>query len=223
MKINSFDHVALWVSDRDRLARFLCDHVGMHVIEQTDTFTLVGADARRGKITLFAADGERDPGPLARVALRVRDLDTAVDSLPEGAEHADGMAVFTAPEGLEFALCEADGADYDLDHVILRVPDPEASRRELATLGLVEEEGGLRAGQAQLRLERGDPGEPDRPLLNHLAFLVDSAQDHIDEARERDLEIDDIKDAENTYAVFIVGPDRVRLEYVEHKPEFALE
>jgi catechol 2,3-dioxygenase-like lactoylglutathione lyase family enzyme len=223
MKIDSFDHVALWVSDRERLADFLCTHVGMHVIEQTDAFTLVGADARRGKITLFQADGERDPGPLARVVLRVNDLEEAVRSLPEGSEHADGMAVLTAPEGLELALVEADGADYDLDHVILRVPDPESSLRELATLGLVDEGDGLRAGQAHLRLERGDPGEPERPLLNHLAFLVDSAQDHIDEAKERGLEIDDIKDAENTYAVFIVGPDRVRLEYVEHKPEFALK
>jgi catechol 2,3-dioxygenase-like lactoylglutathione lyase family enzyme len=221
MKINSFDHVALWVSDRERLSDFLCGHAGMHVIEHTGDFTLLGADARRGKLTLFQAEGEREPGPLARVALRVNDLDSA--SLPEGAARSGGMAVFTAPEGLELALVEAEGVDYDLDHVVLRVPDPESSRRELATLGLVEEGDELRAGQAVLRLERGDPGEPERPLLNHLAFLVDSAQDHIDEARDRGLEIDDIKDAENTYAVFIVGPDRVRLEYVEHKPEFALK
>ena len=32
-------------------------HLGMHVIERTDDFTLVGADARRFKLTLFAAEG----------------------------------------------------------------------------------------------------------------------------------------------------------------------
>jgi hypothetical protein len=29
-------------------------------------------------------------------------------------------------------------------------------------------------------------------------------------------------DAANTRAVFVWGPDRVRIEYVEHKPEFSL-
>ena len=33
---------------------------------------------------------------------------------------------------------------------------------------------------------------------------------------------DDVVDAANTLAVFLRGPDRIRLEYVEHKPEFAL-
>ena len=33
----------------------------MHVIERTDRFTLIGSDARRGKLTLFAAEGPREP------------------------------------------------------------------------------------------------------------------------------------------------------------------
>src|SRR5437763_15400804 len=82
MKIESLDHVALWVADRDVLADFMIKHVGMHVIEHTDAFTIVGANARRGKLTLFAAEGEREPGPLARVALRVQDLAEALDNLP---------------------------------------------------------------------------------------------------------------------------------------------
>ena len=47
----------------------------MHVIDRTDAFTLVGADARRGKLTLFAAEGPRERGALEHVALRVRDLE----------------------------------------------------------------------------------------------------------------------------------------------------
>src|SRR5919202_753415 len=83
---NSLDHVALWVGDRDTLARFTVDHLGMHVIEQTDRFTLVGADARRGKLTLFEADGPRERGALRHVALRVSDLDDALQNLPAAAE-----------------------------------------------------------------------------------------------------------------------------------------
>ena len=57
MTLNSFDHVALWTDERDRLARLLVDCCGMHEIERTDQFTLVGGDARRGKLTLFEAEG----------------------------------------------------------------------------------------------------------------------------------------------------------------------
>src|SRR5207247_7402590 len=57
----ALDHVALWVADRDALAAFLCDHLGMHEIDRTGSFTLVGADARRGKITLSAPGGPRAP------------------------------------------------------------------------------------------------------------------------------------------------------------------
>ena len=41
-------------------------------------------------------------------------------------------------------------------------------------------------------------------------------------AEERGLEIADIVDAANTYAVFVWGPDGIKLEYVEHKPTFSL-
>ena len=53
-------------------------------------------------------------------------------------------------------------------------------------------------------------------------MLVDSADQHIEEARELGIEIADIVDAANTYAVFVWGPERVKVEYVEHKPTFSL-
>jgi catechol 2,3-dioxygenase-like lactoylglutathione lyase family enzyme len=226
VKIETLDHVALWVSDRDTLAEFLTSHVGMHVIERTDAFTLVGSDARRGKLTLFAAEGERDPGPLEHVALRVRDLDAALSQLPRGTElelREDGSVLFDAAERLRIALVEAPGVHYDIHHVTLRVPDPDDSYRELLSLGFHDGDGRLSVGDSYIALEQGGDGtEPERPLLNHIALLVESAEDHIEEARRRGLEIADIKDAENTYAVFIWGPDRVKLEYVEHKESFSL-
>ena len=71
----TLDHVALWVAERDRIADFVTERVGMHVVDRTDAFTLVGSDARRGKLTLFAAEGPREQGALKHVALRVSSID----------------------------------------------------------------------------------------------------------------------------------------------------
>jgi catechol 2,3-dioxygenase-like lactoylglutathione lyase family enzyme len=86
MNPKTLDHVAYWLADRDALADFAVEHLGMHVIERTDAFTLVGADARRGKLTLFAADGPRERGALEHVALRVADLEQALAELPDDIE-----------------------------------------------------------------------------------------------------------------------------------------
>ena len=225
MKIETLDHVALWVSDRDALAEFLTQHLGMHVIVRTSTFTLVGADARRGKLTLFAADGEREPGALVRVVLRVRDLEAAVAKLPADVpvERSGRAVLFVGPAELGLGLAEsAEGAEYDIDHVVFRVRDPEATFRTLAGLGFEVRGGRLEAGDVYVELERGDPGEPERPLLNHLGLRVESADAHLAEAESRGLEVADVVDGENTYAVFVWGPDRIKLEYVEHKPTFSL-
>lgn len=217
MEANSFDHVALWVEDRERLGGFLLETLEVHEISRGDDFTLLGADARQGKITLFDAEGPRDAGLLARVVLRVSDLDAARRSLP------DGETVLSAPSGLELEIVESSngGPDYDLDHVVLRVPDPGATAAGLAELGFARDGQRLRVGDRHVRLEHGpEPG--GRPLLNHLALLVDSAEELRGEAEDRGLEIDKVVDAENTLAVFVRGPDTITVEYVEHKPGFAL-
>src|SRR5687768_18415723 len=111
----SLDHVALWVHEREDLATFVCDHLGMHVIEETDTFTLVGIDAKLGKLTLFDAEGPRRRGVLERVVLRVGDVDSVVASLPfEVAPRTDGVAAFEAPAGLPLGLTEAPGRDFEI-------------------------------------------------------------------------------------------------------------
>ena len=221
---NSFDHVALWVAERDALSHLLCDHLGMHVIEKTDSFTLVGVDAREGKLTLFDAEGPREPGVLARVVLRVRDLEAAVERLPDDLdlERGEHEVSFDAPDGLRLALTERDGLEYDLDHVVLRVPEPERTAAGLAGLGFAQRNGHLSVADRHVRLERGNAGTGERPLLNHLALLVDSADGVKREAEERGLEIAKVVDAANTLAVFVEGPDQIQLEYVEHKPGFSL-
>jgi catechol 2,3-dioxygenase-like lactoylglutathione lyase family enzyme len=218
----SLDHVALWVERRRPLADFLCDHLGMHVIEETDTFTLVGVDAKLGKLTLFDAEGPRDRGALDRIALRVPDVGAAVEGLPVATAIEDGVARFEAPGGLPMALVERQGTEFDLDHVVLRLPGRDAAVEELEGMGFERRDGALAVSDRELRVVEGEEPAGERPLLNHLALLVDSADEVQRDAEQRGVEIDDIKDAPNTLAVFLRGPSGVRIEYVEHKPGFAL-
>src|SRR5881227_1673230 len=112
MNPKTLDHVAYWLADRDAVADFALRHLGMHVIDRTDKFTLVGADARRGKLTLFEADGPRERGVLERIGLRVSGAAPQTHELPDG-----------------LVLSVVDGDD-TLDHVLLRSPDPDAAARD---------------------------------------------------------------------------------------------
>jgi catechol 2,3-dioxygenase-like lactoylglutathione lyase family enzyme len=227
----TLDHVALWVADRDRIADFTTGRVGMHVVDRTDAFTLVGSDARRGKLTLFGADGPRERGALKHVALRISRLDEALADL-DGVElerPRDGEAYFDVSEGLRLGLVEAPtGVEYDLDHVALWSGSPPETAQAYEGLGFSPAGSGpsgaprVEVGGAFVEFHEGEPGDPEKPLLNHLAVKVESADEHIEAARERGIEIADIVDAANTYAVFVWGPERVKVEYVEHKPTFSL-
>jgi catechol 2,3-dioxygenase-like lactoylglutathione lyase family enzyme len=207
----TLDHVALWVADRERIAE-AAGRIGLRVIEQTERFTLLGAAARRGKLTLFDAEGPRERGALERIGLRVSSL--------EGRE-----PVVDLGEGLELALVEAaTDSELDLDHVALVSADPAAAALEWQALGFTPvDDGRLEVGGAWLELRQGDPGSPERPLLNHLGVLVDSVEEQQAEAEELGVEIADFIDAPNTLALFVWGPDRVKLEYIEHKPSFSLK
>src|SRR5581483_6806979 len=203
------------------------------VIDQTEKFTLVGSDARRGKLTLFDADGPRERGALKHVALRVSSLDAALAALPEGLateRPRAGEAYFdVGDEGVRLGLVEAEtDVEYNLDHVALFSQNPEETAGEYGSLGFRAASPGpsgaprVEVGGAFVEFHPGDPGAPERPLLNHLAVLVESADEHIAAANDLGVEIDDVVDAPNTYAVFLWGPERVRVEYVEHKPTFSL-
>jgi catechol 2,3-dioxygenase-like lactoylglutathione lyase family enzyme len=205
----TLDHVALWVANRDAIADYVVAHLGMHVIERTDRFTLLGADARRGKLTLFETEGPRERGALKHIALRGREA-------PEGVHHLG--------EGLEIRVVRSEtDVDSDLDSIALYASEPEATARAYVALGFDEapaRDGVPRVGigRAFVEFHPGPVGQTERPLLNHVGVLVDRA----DDARELGLEVADVVDAPNTYAVFVWGPDGVKLEYIEHKPTFSL-
>jgi catechol 2,3-dioxygenase-like lactoylglutathione lyase family enzyme len=214
MQIEKLDHVALWVTEREGIADIAIERLGMHVIDRTDAFTLVGADARRGKLTLFEADGPRERGALAHVAL------CAGDRAGGRVEFADGLVVELVEGSAE--------VDYDLDHVALLSREPERTAARYLELGFSEAapaDGGIprvEVGGAYVEFHEGDPGDPERPLLNHVAVLVESADEALAAARDRRLDVADIVDAANTKAVFVWAPERVKIEYVEHKPTFSL-
>jgi Glyoxalase/Bleomycin resistance protein/Dioxygenase superfamily len=228
----TLDHVAYWTDGRDRIADFVTSHLGMHVIERTDAFTLVGSDARKGKLTLFDADGPRDRGALKHVALRVNDLDAALRELPVDlpVERNDGTAIVDLGDGVRLSLVEVvTETEYDLDHVALFSADPEGTAQRYRDYGFEPADPSsagaprVEVAGAFVEFHEGEPGDPEKPLLNHLAVLVDSAEEHQREAEERQIEVQDFVDAPNTLAVFVWLPERVRLEYVEHKPTFALQ
>jgi catechol 2,3-dioxygenase-like lactoylglutathione lyase family enzyme len=215
----TLDHVAYWVEDRDSIARFLERRVGMHVIDRQDRFTLIGSNARRGKLTLFDAEGPRDAGALKHVGLRVSDLAAARAALPAGTPD-----VFDAGGGVLLTLVEGDtDVDYDLDHVALWSADPEETAEAYELYGFTKAgPARVEVGGAYVEFHVGDVPQTDRPLLNHIAVLVDSADEVIADAGDLGIEVESVVDAANTYAAFLWGPERVRIEYVEHKPTFSL-
>jgi catechol 2,3-dioxygenase-like lactoylglutathione lyase family enzyme len=220
MELERLDHVALWVEDRDAIAEFATAHLGMHVIEHTDRFTLIGSHARHGKLTLFAEEPGREPGPLAEIGLRVSSFEDALSALPDGQEERIEIC-----HGLWIRLVEAETeVEYDLHHVALTTADPERAAETWEALGMTRAgDGRLEIAGAFVELWPGEPAETDRPLLNHLGVLVGSADAWKEQAEEAGAEVADVVDAPNTYAVFVWGPERVKLEYVEHKPGFSLE
>ena len=224
MRIENLDHVALWVAERDRIADVVTTRFDAHVIDRTEAFTLVGADARRGKLTLFEAEGPREAGALRHVGLRVPDgADPAVTADRadvESLELPDGLVLLPVPGRADVAC--------DLDHVALVSREPAAAAEPYLTLGFEPADPGpggeprVQVSGAFVEFHEGDPGPPERPLLNHVAVLVRSADEELRRALATGLDVADVVDAANTKAVFVWGPDGVKLEYVEHKRTFSL-
>lgn len=230
MEARRLDHVALYMKDRDAAAAFLTSHLGLHVVDRTDRYTLVGAGGRLGKLTLFdAPEGvEPSPGEIDRITFRVADPESAAARLPEeaGAEQNGGGHHFAGPEGLPLALVTGEGefTDYDLESLTLRAADPEDAARGFAQMGFApgEDATTVTAGEYRLKLVPAAPRSAPGGMLFHLGCLVDSARDHQHEAEVKGMEIQDFVEGPNTLAVFVRGPEDVSVEYVEHKPTFSL-
>ena len=233
MNPTKLDHVAYWLAEREPVAEFLTSHLGMHVIDQTDKFTLLGSNARRGKLTLFTAEGPRERGALMHVALRVSDLDAALAELPGGVDverPRPGEAYFdVGAEGVRLGLVEAaTDVDYDLDHVALFSANPEETAGEYASLGFAP---AAPAHPARRASRSAAHSSSSIPVSRGRRRSRCSTTSRFSSSRRRSTSPPRTTSASrsttssmppNTYAVFLWGPERVRVEYVEHKPTFSL-
>jgi catechol 2,3-dioxygenase-like lactoylglutathione lyase family enzyme len=222
MHANQLDHVALFVADRDALADLLLGQLEWHVIDKTERYTLLGPTATAGKLTLFDAPAGSIPQTGHLASLLLHEPTPRTRSLL----HGEG--------GLRFELgafdhVPADTPRHALVGLTLRSANPAASAQAYVdTFGFEPRPPGedgaaaVGAGTGVLRLVREGWQQPEQPMLNHLGMLVDSAQSHLEEARQQGLASIDWVDAPNTLAVFVDGPEGTRVEYVEHKPSFAL-
>lgn len=218
IELLGLDHLALSVDDPGALASFLCDHVGMRELGLDGGSVIVGPDGGGAKLSLFAADGPREPAALHRVILRVADLQRALASLPAGADIQQqgphGIA-FAGPGGLGLGFTPMAGSeiDYDVAHVILRVADPAETGTALAELGCVPRGETLHVGDTRITLEEL-PAWSDRPLLDHIAVHARSVQAVAAQARRRGRELDGHA-ADGAVTVVLPGAERIRMEFVE--------
>jgi catechol 2,3-dioxygenase-like lactoylglutathione lyase family enzyme len=214
----ALDHVALAVADPAAMAAFLCDHVGMHELGCDPEGTVLGAAPGAATLTLAAAPGPREPGALGRLVLRVPDVERAIAALPAGTEVAGDRferAEFEGPEGLGigFTVVAGGGIDYDLDHVVLRVGDPEGTRVALAELGFVPRARALHIADKYVTLA-ASPTATERPLLGHLGVRVESVEAVAELASARGLAIE-ADGAPDALTVVLAGPEALRVRFVE--------
>lgn len=213
----ALDHIGLAVGDVDAMRHFLCDHLGLQPLGRGADGVRVGAGDGATSVSLIAAQGPREPAALARVVLRVADLELAVASLPddlEVEEEEPDLVTFEGPEGLGvgFALVAGGAAERDLDHLVLRVALPEETGAAMTALGCVPNGDTLHIADKRIRLEEL-PAFSERPLLDHIAIRVPSTEPVLAQARAGGLEIEE-RPAGGGRAIVLPGPERIRVALV---------
>ena len=213
------DHVALRVDDPDAVAAFLSEHCGMERGESPEGFSSMAPPGGGASLFLFRAEDPAAAGVLERVVLRVSDLDRALSLLPDGVavEQAEPeIATFEGPEGLGLGFTQVfGGADYDLDHLVLRVMDPDETTIALAELGFVPRGGALHVADKQVRVRPGMRSAGENERLSHIGVLVESVEPVKGQALRGGLEFDELTLGPNRLGIYVRGPERIRVEYSE--------
>lgn len=216
----AIDHVALRVLDTERMAAFFSEHFGMHRTESPEGFSLLTPAGGRTSLFLFEAEQAPARGLLERVVLRVADLERASALLADAVEVQQAepeLVTFDGPEGLGLGLTSVlgGGVDYDVDHLVLRVMDPDETTIALAELGFVPRGGALHVADKQLRLRPGMRSAGENELLSHVGVLVESVEAVKGQVLRGGLEFDELTLAPNKLGVYVRGPERIRIEYTD--------
>lgn len=215
MQPTTLDHIALWVAERDAISSRLCESFDVHVIERTDAFTLLGPTATDGKLTLFDPPTNVRPEPDRLVSVTLAD-----DANREPMQITDQLLISFA--------ARRSARRHSLIGATLRSADPTiAAAKYVASFGFSAQSAHpdvatVTVGEAVITLVREAVKPVAQGVLNHLGLLVQSADDCLSNAHELGLHVSRVVDAKNTKAVFVEGPEAIAIEYVEHKPEFAL-
>ena len=187
----------------------------MHVIDRQDNFTLIGSHARHGKLTLFDAEGPRDRGALKHVGLRVSSLDGTGSRSRSPTTSRSGSS---RPRP-RWSTTSTTSRCY--------TADPEATAEAYLDYGFASAEPRdgvprVEVGGAYVEFHRGDPGDTTGRCSTTLR--CSSIRRRTTSATpRRSASRSSVSSTRRTrYAVFVWGPDRVRIEYVEHKPSFSL-
>ena len=102
------------------------------------------------------------------------------------------------------------------------MPDPDATATGLGELGLERDGDRLAVDDRHVVLRKGDAHEGERRCSTTSRSSSASADASSRRRARGGSRSTNVVDAPNTLAVFVRGPDRIRLEYVEHKPGFSL-
>lgn len=222
MQQGTLDHVAIHVGDRSAVADELVDRFDMHVIERTDRFTLIGASADHGKITLLDADDGAAPTPDRIVSLVLAE---ASGSTPVPVALNDGLMVTFV--NLDELGPEWSGTPrHALIGVTLRANDPPLAAAELEGLhgmhveamspdvAVLDVGGSARDGRITLSRERWVSGEQPA-MLDHIGIRVPDAAAWRDRAEQSPAAVVRWVEAPHSRAVFVAGPDDLLIEFVE--------
>ncbi len=219
------DHVAIHVADREAFAQELVDRFDVHVIEQTDRFTLVGADASHGKLTLLDKVDQDGPDPVPN---RIVSLVLAQGSGSTGQPPATlpgGLVVTFAPID-DLGPAWTDTPHHALVGVTLRTVDPPLAAATLETqhdmhVGAVTPEHavldvGASSPEGRITLSRESWRDDEAPsMLDHIGIRVTDAASRRELADRRELDVVKWVEAPHSRSVFVTGPDSLLLEYVE--------
>lgn len=225
VQLPRLDHVAIHVASRDEFARELVDRFDMHVIERTDRFTLVGADAAHGKITLLdKVDGDGpDPVPNRIVSVVLAEASGATGQPP--VTLPGGLVVTFAPID-DLGPAWSDTPRHALVGLTLRTVDPPLAaasfeREHDMHVGAVgPDHAVLDVGDAspegRITLSREVWSDEVAPsMLDHIGIRVTDAASWRERAKARALDVVKWVEAPHSRAVFVGGPDHLLMEYVE--------
>lgn len=225
LQLPRLDHVGIHVADRTAFAQELVERFDMHVIEQADGFTLIGADASHGKLTLLdkVDDDGPDPAPNRLVSLVLAEASGSLVAPP--VRLPGGVVVTFAPID-DLGPKWVDTPRHALVGLMLRTIDPPLAAAALESqydmhVGAVGPEHavlevGDAATEGSITLSRESWNEDDAPsMLDHIGIRVTDAASWRARAVERGLEVVKWVDAPHSRSVFVAGPDHLLLEYVE--------